>query len=93
MCAKLLVATPVVVAKLVVAKLGLATHMDKLVLKVAVPILVEGGKTHLLTFCLLPFAGEACCKLEVEAPILSSSFSPCLCYRLITKLCHLQISC
>ena len=65
--AKLLVATPVVVAKLVVAKLGLATHMDKLVVKVAVPILVEVGKTQRLTVCLLPLAGDVC-KLEVEIP-------------------------
>ena len=56
------------VAKLVVAKLGLTTHMGNLVLKVAVPILVEAGKTQLLAAAcvfLLPSAGDACCKLRL----------------------------
>ena len=61
MGAKLLAATHVVVAKLVVAKLGLTTHMGNLVMKVAVPILVEAGKTQLLAAWVffLPSAGDA----------------------------------
>ena len=71
MGAKLLAATHLVVAKLVVAKLGLTTRMGNLVLEVAVPILVEAGKTQLLVAAvvfLLPSAGDAWCKLEIDTP-------------------------
>ena len=69
-CAKLLAATHVVDAKLVVAKLDLVSHMSKLVMKMAVPILVKAGKTQLFSacVCLLPCAGVDCCKLEVVTP-------------------------
>ena len=61
MGAKLLAATHVAGAKVGFAKLVLATHMGKLVIKVAVPILVEDGKmmVKLLAVLLLPFAGDA----------------------------------
>ena len=50
-------ATHVVVAKLVVAKLGLTTHRGNLVLKVAVSILVEDGNTQLwVAACVFLFA-------------------------------------
>ena len=69
--AKLLIATHVVVAKLVAAKLVPATHMGKLVKQVAVSILVEGGKTKLLSVAcgfLMPWTGVAHWKLEVDTP-------------------------
>ena len=43
MGAKLLAATHVVVAKLVIAKQGLTIHLGKPVMKMVVPILVEVG--------------------------------------------------
>ena len=57
--AKLLVATHVVDARLVVAKLGLTIHMGKHVRKMVVPILVEVEEmsVKLLVVCLFPLAG------------------------------------
>ena len=54
---------------MVVAKLDLTIHMDKLVGKVVGSILVTDGKTprKLLVVCLLPLAGDVW-KLEVEIP-------------------------
>ena len=68
-----LVVAQLVVAKLVVAKVVVATLVGKLVVLVAEPNLVVGGKkvgklaVAYLVF-LWPSAGEASCKLEVEAP-------------------------
>ena len=68
-----LVVAQLVAAKLVVAKVVVAPLVGKLVVQVAEPSLVVGGKkvgklAVAYLVCLWPSAGEALCKLEVGTP-------------------------
>ena len=54
--------------KLVGGCLDSTTHVDKLATKMAVPVLVEAGRTPLLIGYLVPLTDDIDCKLEVEIP-------------------------